>query len=108
MIITVVQGWHATWLFIPLIFFVYDVRRSFYNFFILFLADKKKRAVLSDSESGGEGSKGAKRKKGSDSGSDTSAKPNKKKSKQLVDSDNDDDNSEKPDTGKKLDRSSYS
>lgn len=56
--------------------------------------DKKKRAVLSDSES--EGEQGTKRKKGSDSGSDTSGKP-KKKTKKLVDSDEED--KEKTDTG---------
>lgn len=49
--------------------------------------DKKKRAVLSDSESEGD-SKADKRKKESDSGSDTSGKP-KRKTKKLQDSDDD-------------------
>lgn len=53
------------------------------------VGDKKKRAVLSDSESDGGTKATPKRKKaGSDSGSETSDKP-KKKSKKLVDSDDD-------------------
>lgn len=65
-----------------------------------FSGEKKKRAVLSDSESD-DGEKGAsKRKKGTDSGSDTSDKP-KKKSKKIVDSDDEGDGEKKDAEGGK-------
>ena len=62
--------------------------------------EKKKRAVLSDSESDGGVKDTPKRKKaGSDSGSETSDKP-KKKSKKIVDSDDDEEAKKDGDGGK--------